>query len=170
MKVSMISAMAKGRVIGTGQGGIPWRLPRDSAHFRGYTQGHHMLLGRKTYEEMDGWFTTQVPIVLTRREDYEVAVPGGGVTGDVEGAIRFAEEAGEDELVVSGGASVYAAALPYAEELALTFVDGDVEGEARFPDWEAAGEWEEVSREVFEADEENEYGMAFVVLRRARTD
>ncbi|MEM7146353.1 MAG: dihydrofolate reductase [Verrucomicrobiota bacterium] len=166
MKVSMISAMATGRVIGTGSGGIPWRLPRDSAHFRGYTQGKHMLLGRTTFEEMDGWFTTQVPVVLTRNAEYEVAVPGGGVALDVESAIRYADEAGAAELVVSGGASVYAAALAHADELVLTFVDAEVEGGAFFPDWEANGEWEEVSREAYGADEENEYGMSFVVLRR----
>ncbi|MEM8954879.1 MAG: dihydrofolate reductase [Verrucomicrobiota bacterium] len=166
MKVSMIAAMAKGRVIGTGTGGIPWHLPRDSTHFREYTQGKYMLLGRATFEEMDGWFTTQVPIVLTRRDDYEVAVMGGGVVSDVVSAIRYAEEAGATELVVSGGASVYAAALAHVEELVLTFVEAAVEGEAVFPDWEGSGKWKEVSRVGYEADDENEFGMSFVVLRR----
>jgi dihydrofolate reductase len=168
MKVSMIAAMARGRVIGTGHGGIPWRLPRDARHFREYTAGHHMLLGRKTFEEMTGWFETQRPIVLTTKEDYEVSVAGGRVARDVAEAIRIAAAAGEEELVVSGGARVYEAALPYADELVLTFVDAEVEGEgtARFPDWEAEGEWEEVSREEVGADEENEFGMVFVRLRR----
>ncbi len=166
MKVSMIAALAKDRVIGTGHGGIPWRLPRDSRHFREYTQGHHMLLGRKTFEEMGGWFTTQTPIVLTRREDYEAE--GAVVAHTVSAAIAIAGKAGEEELVVSGGASVYREALPYADELVLTLVDAEVEGEARFPDYEAAGDWEEVSREEIAKDEENEYDMVFLTLQRKR--
>ena len=165
MKVSMIAAMAEDRVIGTGHGGIPWQLPRDSQHFRSYTQGHHILLGRTTFEEMSGWFTTQTPIVLTRRANYEV--PGALVAGSVEEAIELAAEAGDDELIVSGGASVYRAALAHADELVLTFVDARVEGAARFPDWQENGDWEEDSSESVAADDENEFGMRFVHLRRA---
>ncbi|MFV1994711.1 MAG: dihydrofolate reductase, partial [Verrucomicrobiales bacterium] len=135
----MIAAMARGRVIGTGHGGIPWHLPRDSGHFRSYTRGHHMLLGRTTFEEMSGWFTSQIPLVLTRRENYRVE--GGSAAGTIEDAIAIAEAAGEDELVVSGGASIYRAALPFAHELVLTLVDADVEGSAHFPDYQAEGPW-----------------------------
>ena len=119
LKVSMISAMARDRVIGTGEGGIPWKLPRDSVHFRSYTANRHMLLGRSTYEEMEGWFKTQIPIILTRQEDYQ---PNEGyVANSVQGAIQMARNAGESELVVSGGASIYKAALPHADKLVPDF-------------------------------------------------
>jgi dihydrofolate reductase len=163
MKVSMICAMARNRVIGTGHGGIPWRLPRDSRHFRSYTQGHHMLLGRKTFEEMTGWFTTQTPIVLTRRRDYHPE--SARVVHSVPDAIEWARRAGDDELVVSGGASVYQEALPYADELVLTLVAA-VDGQTRFPDYETVGPWDEIGRERIQADDENEYAMSFVRLRR----
>jgi len=162
----MIAAMARDRVIGTGHGGIPWQLPRDSQHFRRYTAGHHMLLGRKTYEEMEGWFTSQTPLILTRKADYQPDL--GQAVSDVPQAIEIAKAAGASELVVSGGASIYEAALPYADLLVLTLVHADVEGEVQFPDYEAAADWEEVSREEFPADEENEFAMSFVTLKRRR--
>jgi dihydrofolate reductase len=158
MKLSMISAMTRQRVIGTGQG-IPWHLPRDSRHFRAYTAGKPMLLGRRTYEEMIGWFTTQHPIILTRQTDFQPE--GASVVNDVPSAITLAESRGASELVVSGGAQIYAAALPYAEELVLTVVDAAIEGRAQFPDFQAQGVWRCQRRETHPADAENVYAMEF---------
>lgn len=166
MKISMIAAMARNRVIGTGDGGIPWRLPRDTLHFRDYTAGKHLLLGRRTFGEMTGWFRAHIPIVLTRDERFEPAI--GQVAHSVDEAITEAFEDGAPELVVCGGASVYRAALPYADELCLTLIDAEVEGEAVFPDYEAEIEWEKLSEESHPADAENAHPMTFVRLRRIR--
>ncbi len=172
MKVSMIAAMDRQRVIGGKDGGIPWHLPRDIRHFREYTAGKHVLLGRRTWEEMDGWFTDQTPIVMTHRRDFEIDV--GRVAHSAEEAVTEAFEDGAEELVVSGGAAVFAAALPYADELVLTKLDLSTFGEEvpddvpRFPDYETEIEWEIVSEEQYPADEENETAMAFVRLRRVR--
>ncbi|NNE93652.1 MAG: diacylglycerol kinase [Verrucomicrobiales bacterium] len=163
MKISMIAAMAKNRVIGTGSG-IPWDLPRDAYHFRTYTAGKFMLLGRKTFEEMEGWFTTQIPIVLTGKSDYKVE--NGHVADSVESGRDIAKEQGAPELVVSGGASVYEAALPLADQLVLTFVEEEIPGEVQFPDYEAEADWETLSELRLEADDENPYAMTFVILER----
>jgi len=162
----MIAAMARDRVIGTGSGGIPWHLPRDVARFREFTAGKHLLLGRRTYEEMSGWFSDHTPIVLTRNEEFR-ADPGR-VARSVDEAITEAAEDGADELSVIGGASVYAAALPYADDLYLTRIEADVEGRARFPDYADGIEWETITEESFEADAANEFAMRFVHLRRVR--
>ncbi|MDB4617535.1 dihydrofolate reductase [Verrucomicrobiales bacterium] len=163
-KISMIAAMARNRVIGGKDGGIPWSLPRDSAHFRNYTAGKFMLLGRTTFEEMDGWFTTQTPVVLTR--DFNFDVKEGFVADSVERAVSIAREQSASELVVSGGASIYQAALSFADELILTFVEAEVEGEHHFPGYEAVAKWEIVDEERFEADAENEFAMTFATLKR----
>ena len=89
----------------------------------------------------------------------------GGAFGE---AITEAFEDGAPELVVCGGASVYRAALPYADELCLTLIDAEVEGEAVFPDYEAEIEWEKLSEESHPADAENAHPMTFVRLRRIR--
>ena len=93
MKLSMISAMAHGRVIGTGHGGIPWHLPRDVKHFREYTQGKHLLLGRRTFEEMLGWFTDHPPIVLTHNTNYDPEVGSVAQTSTRPGSFNRSSRA-----------------------------------------------------------------------------
>jgi dihydrofolate reductase len=168
MKISMIAALDENRLIGSGAG-IPWHLPRDSQHFRDYTAGKAMLLGRRTVEEMTGWFATQRPIVLTRDAGYAPAggeVPAGfAVAGSVESAMELAKSRGEDELVVSGGAQVYVLALPFAKELLITEVHASFAGRAYFPEILPV-EWHEVARERFEVDVGNPHAMSFVRYRR----
>lgn len=165
MKVSAIAAMGRNRVIGTGSG-VPWDLPRDREHFRAYTAGKAMLLGRRTFEEMSGWFRDHRPIVLTSFPD-RTADGAWGSARSVEEAVALARDAGEPELVVSGGASVYAAALPLVDEVHLTIVDLAPEGSARFPEL-AAEEWETTRSETFPADAENAVSMEILTLRRRR--
>ena len=126
-----------------------------------------MLIGRKTIEEMEGWFTDQTPIVLTH------APPPGfswsRVAHSVEEAVTEAFEDGAAELVVSGGASVYAAALPYADELVLTRIDTEVAERGRyFPDYESEIEWEVLSESHYPRDQDNPLAMDILHLRRVK--
>jgi dihydrofolate reductase len=166
MKISMIAALDENRLIASASG-IPWSLPRDSRHFREYTADKAMLLGRRTFDEMTGWFTTQRPIVVTRQESDVPADPPAGLTvvGSVEAAIAHARRADEAELVVSGGAQIYELALPFADELVLTEIHGEFDGDRYFPAF-AASDWEVVARQHFEADAENSHAMSVVTYRR----
>ncbi len=164
MHVTMIAAMARNRVIGTGQGKIPWNLPRDREHFRNFTHGKHLLLGRVTFEEMSGWFTDQSPLILSRQENYQPEV--GTVVHSVEESLTLASEDGARELCVCGGSRVYEAALPYTDELHLTWLGSEAEGSVLFPNHEEGISWETVSEKSFPADEENSHGMTFLHLRR----
>jgi dihydrofolate reductase len=167
MHVTLIAALAHDRVIGTGNGGIPWQLPRDAEHFRSFTAGKHMLLGRRTFEEMDGWFNRgQTPIILTSRDDYKSEI--GFTAHSVDEALTEAAENGAEEVVVSGGASVYQSALPFTDELILTLVDADIAGEVRFPDYEAEIEWVLFHAQRHEPDDDNEFPMTFMTYRRVR--
>ena len=165
MKISMIAAMTPDRVIGKEGGGIPWhgKLPRDQQHFRSYTEGKWMLLGRATFEEMDGWFTTQTPVVLTSDPSYRMEK--GYVVTTVNDAIELARSHHAEELVVSGGASVYEVALGHAETLVLTLVEADVESSRLFPEWDS-NNWRLVSERCFPADEANAFAMRFQEFRR----
>lgn len=167
MKISMIAAMGDGQVIAA-RSGIPWHLPRDAEHFRTYTAGKAMLLGRVTFEEMAGWFTRrQRPMVLTRDAGYSPADPPEGfrAVGSVGEAVALAEAAGEGELVVAGGAQIYLLALPFADELVITEVHAGFAGDRYFPVI-AAEDWEETARARVEADAENPHAMSFVSYRR----
>jgi len=167
MNISIIAAFDENRVIGSAAG-IPWHLPRDVQHFRDYCAGKAMLLGRRTFEEMDGWFSDQFPIVVTRQSGFR-ADPGGvdgyGIVPSVEAGISQARSTGEPELVVAGGAQIYALALPFATELLITEVHGSFEGDTFFPEISSAI-WNEVARERFEADTENSHPMSFVRYER----
>lgn len=150
--------MTRHRVLGTGEG-IPWHLPRDQQHFRQQTDGKVLLLGRRTFEEMDGWFTNQLPIVLTHQSDYKVA---NGLRADtLPSALALAEARGTHELMVCGGGQVYESALPIATHLILTIIEATIEGKVCFPRFRDDGRWHRTHHESFEADAENTHAMTF---------
>lgn len=169
MIVSLIAALGEDRILGTPDGGIPWDLPRDRAHFRACTAGKWLLVGRRTYGEMDGWFGERRPIVLTRSPEWRPAAPGHRVASSVPAAISLAKDEGAScELVVCGGAAVYAAALPFADRLVLTRIDwqGDDLAAPRFPDWERDARWRPIYRESWPADGENPHAATLSILAR----
>lgn len=161
MIVSLIAAVSKNGVIGTGDGGIPWHLPRDSQHFRSYTAGKWMLLGRRTFLEMDGWFKDQTPVVLTRSGAFEV--PGGYRVNSVQEAVELAKDNNAEELVVSGGSQIYQMALPMVDKLVLTEVDAEIAGKVKFPevDWQC---WHLKESEFWKKDQDNIYNMTLKIF------
>ncbi len=164
----MIAAMDRNRVIGSKSGGISWDLPRDRNHFRNYTAAKWMLIGRATYEEMEGWFTDQIPIVITRQIDYCPAHPDHRVATSIEEAIETAREHGALELIVSGGATLYAAALPLANQLILTRIEHSFDGDLVFPDFENSDHWTLTSSEPWPSDHENAYAMNLEIWQNSR--
>lgn len=127
-----------------------------------------MLLGRRTFDEMLGWFTSQRPIVVTRDPNHAPdGIPANlQLAASVAAAIEIARSADERELVVSGGAQIYQLALPFADELFITEVHAQFGGNAFFPEYPPEN-WQEISRQRFEADAENSHALSFVhYLRR----
>lgn len=167
MKIVIIAALSEERVIGSEGGGIPWDLPADRRHFRARTAGHALLLGRRTFEEMSGWFGDRRPIVLSRNPRY--AHPeAAAVAASLDEALAVARHAWRvDELLVCGGEAVYRLALPVADELVLTHVEARVPGTARFPAVDPLT-WREVARSRHPADGENRHPFSIVRSRRIR--
>ena len=161
MLISLIVAMDRDRAIGSKAGNIPWDLPRDREFFRSYTESKWLAIGRKTYREMEGWFSGHHPIVITRQDDFEPFESGHQVASSLEKAIAMAAEVGAEELVVCGGAELYKSSLPLAEQLRLTRVDTNTGGELRFPDFETLGEWSLQRSESHPADHSNTFATTF---------
>ncbi|HQZ27875.1 MAG: dihydrofolate reductase [Verrucomicrobiales bacterium] len=163
MNVSLIAAFAEDRLLGSEKGHLPWDLPRDKMHFRRYTAGKWLLLGRKTYEEMEGWFTDQRPLILTRSADFRPSAAHHAVVSSVPQAIDLASGNGAGELVVCGGAGTFAAALPYADTLVLTRVKTRIEVEKPvfFPEFESSHRWRCEFAQDWSADAENHFSMRF---------
>ena len=159
MRVTAIAAMALDRTIGTGTG-IPWQLPEDQRHFRGYTAGKALLLGRTTFEEMLGWFTDHRPITLSSNPSYKHPVATASVSS-VADAIAAAEERSEHELVVCGGAKTYASALPFTTDVILTEIDATFEGTAKFPPLPES-KWRVVERTDYPKSSSNPLNFSIV--------
>jgi dihydrofolate reductase len=139
MTVTLIAAVARNGVIGA-NGGIPWHLPEDFAHFKATTLGHTLLMGRATYDSIGRPLPGRVTIVLTRDPDWHA---GGVLTAaSVEDALAMAD----GDVFVAGGAEVYAAALPYADEQLLSEVDLEPDGDTRYPAFDP-DQWVETGRE-----------------------
>ncbi len=144
MKTILIAALSENRVIGRANA-IPWHYPADMKHFVRVTREHAVVAGRKTYETFQ---TRPLPrrlnFVLTRNSDYAVA-EGAVVCTSLAEVLQRARAHGSEKLFVLGGAQVYVQALPLADEMILTHLPIQVEGDAFFPRWDE-GEWEVVER------------------------
>jgi dihydrofolate reductase len=163
MRVSIIAAMDQSRTIGSTDGAVPWDLPRDREYFRAYTKSKWLAIGRKTYEEMEGWFSDHTPIVITERDDYQPHSEGHHTAYSVEAAISLAAAMNCEELVFCGGSQIYAAALPSADRLLLTRIDFRSDGDLLFPEFESSGEWHQSHSEYHSKDAENPHALRFEI-------
>jgi dihydrofolate reductase len=163
MRISIIVAMAKGNVIGR-DGNLPWHLSNDLKRFKSLTMGHHIVMGRKTYESIGRPLPGRVSVVVTRQASY--SVEGVIIVHSLDEALQRAN--GDDEVFVIGGAQIYAQALPLAGRIYLTRVDGEVSGDTRFPQINLV-DWRVVSESNSAADERNEFPHSFQVLDRMRS-
>jgi dihydrofolate reductase len=162
MRVSLIVAMARNGVIGR-DGGLPWRLAADLQRFKKLTMGHHILMGRKTFESIGRLLPGRISVVITRQSNYQAQ--GALVAGSLEAAL--ASTAGDPEIFVIGGAEIYQQALASANRIYLTEVEAHVVGDTMFPDWDR-DEWRLVERTQYAADERNEFAHTFSIWERLR--
>lgn len=167
MRKALIVAMARNRVIGRNNQ-LPWYLPEDLRYFKRVTLGKPVVMGRLTFESIGRPLPGRMNIVVSRNPQWPA--PLGVVRVDsleqaLATATAQAELDGQDEVVVIGGAQLYALALPQVDRLYITQVHAEVAGDAYFPlvDWDG---WEEVGREDFAASGHNPYDYSFVVYER----
>ena len=157
MRVALVAAVTRGGVIGR-DGGLPWRLPEDMARFRELTMGHPVVMGRRTWESLPDQFRPlpgRGNVVVTRNPDW--TAQGADRAASIEDALDLLE--GEPRVFVIGGGELYTAALPYADELLLTEIDADVEGDTVFPDWDRRA-FEETDREAGVAADGTRFSFA----------
>lgn len=154
--------MDRNRLIGR-DNALPWRLPADLAFFKRTTMGKAMLMGRRTWDSLGGPLPGREHIVLTRSADFHDQ--GCSAAASIEAALAMG--AGYPELMVIGGASIYAQTLPFAQRMYLTLIDAAFDGDAWFPNFDAE-QWREVDCEAHPPDERNRYPYTFVTLERSR--
>lgn len=159
--VTLIAAVARNRVIGR-DNDLAWRLRSDLRRFRALTMGKPVVMGRRTWDSIGRPLPGRRVIVMTR--DPAWSVPGVETAGDWPAVLALA--AGAEEIMVAGGAQIYALTLPLADRIHLTEVEAAPEGDALFPAL-PQDRFREVAREAHPAGPDDEHAFRFVMLERA---
>ena len=160
MRINIVVAISDNTVIGR-DGGLPWRLSSDLRQFKLVTMGHPLIMGRKTHESIGRALPGRLNVVVSRQRMF--SAPGCTVVDSLDKALVVAGDVAE--VMIVGGATLYAAAIDMAERIYLTEVHVAIEGNVVFPnvDW---SEWIEISRARHPADAENEFDYSFVTFDR----
>ena len=170
IRLAVIVAAAENGVIGRNNS-LPWHLPEDLRYFRRVTMGKPIVMGRRTFESIGRPLPGRTNIVISRNPGYSAG--GVRLAASLDEALAMAEHVartdGIGEVVVIGGAEIYALALPRANRLYLTRVHASVEGDALLPslDWR---QWREVSRERHAAAGDNPFDYSFLVYERSGSE
>lgn len=133
--LSLIVALSKNNVIGVNNG-LPWKLPDDLKRFRRLTTGHHIIMGRKTYESIGRLLPGRTTVIISRSADFKVE--GAIVAHNLEDAISAC--GCDSELFLIGGEEMYKAGLQFANKMYITDIDANYEGDAFFPKFDTS-EW-----------------------------
>jgi dihydrofolate reductase len=158
--ISIIVAIAKNNVIGANNQLI-WHISEDLKRFKTLTTGHHIIMGRRTFESIGKPLPNRTNIIVSRNKEY--VADGCIVVASLEEALT--ESARDSEVFIIGGGELYRQALPLAHKLYLTRVHKSFDGDTYFPEINS-GEWKEVFREEKKPASEGELGYAFVNLER----
>jgi len=158
--ISIIAAVSTNGVIGR-DGDLPWRMPTDLKRFKRLTMGHHLVVGRKTWDEVGRPLPGRIMVVVTRDLSFEA--DDVIVAHSLRQAIEAAGD--DDEIFVAGGGEIYRQALPVADRMYLTRVHAYIEGDTTFPEFDES-DWILVEREDHLADESNPYPFSFLVYQK----
>ena len=155
--ITIIAAIAKNNALGKNNDLI-WHLPADLKRFKKVTSGHHILMGRNTFESIGKPLPNRTSIIITRNNEY--LKDGCLIANSVEEAIDLTDK--KDAFII-GGAQIYKETLAknLADRLDITIVHHDFEADVFFPEIDM-NIWKEISRENFMADEKNKYDYSFV--------
>jgi dihydrofolate reductase len=162
MLINLIVAAAENNAIGKNNQ-LLWHLPNDLKFFKNTTWGMPVIMGRKTFESVNKALPGRMNIVITRQAGWQAdAVISANSLAD---AINKAAAAHYKEVFIIGGGEIYQQALPLAQQIFLTRVHTEIEGDTFFPELDAT-EWKLVSKDDFDADEKHAYPYSFETWSR----
>lgn len=162
MRISFIVAKSENNVIGVGNK-LPWHLKDDLQMFKKLTMGHHILMGRKTFESIGKPLPGRMSLVISTgpRANQDTVLWFNSLFR----AIKQAERNGEAELFIIGGEKIFRAALSLVDRIYLTEVKTTLKGDAFFPQLSLKN-WKKVSELSFTKNEQNDHDFAFQILDR----
>jgi len=164
MKLSILVILSTNNVIGR-DNKLPWHMPADLKRFKNLTMGHHILMGRRTFDEIKKPLPGRINVVITR--DHHFAAEGVAIARSIDEAISKAEATGDHEIFLIGGGEIFKQVIHRADRMYITRIHADIEGDTYFPEFDDVNEWKLVDAEHFEADEKNAYPYSFLTYERA---
>ena len=162
MIISLLVALDEHNGIGK-DNRLPWHLSADLKRFKALTMGHHVIMGRKTYESIGRPLPGRVMVIVTRNPEYQA--DGCLIAYSLEEALDIARQAGESEAFVIGGGQIFAQALPLADRIYLTRVHTVAEADVFFPEFDER-DWSIQDVSEVPADEKNQFASTFIVLAK----
>lgn len=161
--ITIIAAIANDNVLGK-DNQLIWHIPADLKRFKKETSGHHIIMGRKTFESLGRALPNRVNVIISRNMKYP-APKGCVIVDSLEKALEIAKN--DENPFIIGGAQIYTEAIKFADKLDLTHVYHNFEGDVYFPEIDM-NIWEETAREDFKKDEINEFDFSFVTYTRKK--
>jgi len=161
MSLSIIVAMSKNRVIGK-DNKLPWHIVEDLKRFKNITMGHAIIMGRKTFESIGRPLPGRENIVITRNRNFKAE--GVKVVHSLELATMNRYE--DEEIFVIGGAEIYQSALPKVQNLYITMIDQEFEGDTFFPELDFDKDFTKVEETEQLISEKNQLPYHFITLKR----
>jgi dihydrofolate reductase len=158
----MIAAAAENDALGKGNS-LLWHLPDDFKRFKSLTTGHHIIMGRKTFESFPRPLPNRTHLIITRDGGYDPGFPNCTVVHGMEDALA---QTGEDPIpFIIGGGEIYALAMPYCEVIELTRVHAEPEADTFFPKIDPAV-WKLVREEFHPKDERHDHAFTYMTYHR----
>lgn len=158
--LTIIAAVAKNNALGKNNQLI-WHLPADLKRFKKITSGHHVIMGRKTFESLGKPLPNRTTIIITRNTNFKAA--GCIIVNSLTEAVKIA--AIDENPFILGGAEIYKQAMDVADILDLTIVHKEFDADVFFPEIDPTI-WKETSREDLKADDKNKYDYSFVTFKK----
>lgn len=158
--ISIIVALSENNVVGR-DNKLPWRLSADLKRLKSITMGHHLIMGRRTWESLGRPLPGRTNIVITRDKKYNAE--GGVVVHSLTEALERAS--GDNEIFIFGGGKIFKEAMPLVEKIYMTKVHAKIDGDTFFPSLDLTA-WKVSEEENFKADEKNQYDYSFITLTK----
>ena len=160
--ITIIAAIANNNALGKNNDLI-WHLPADLKRFKKVTSGHHIIMGRNTFESIGKPLPNRTTVIITRNNDYKA--DGCIIVNSILEALKVS--ASDSQVFIIGGAQIYKQAINFADRLDITEVHAEFDADVFFPKIDTKL-WEESDREFFKADDKNKYDYSFVSYKKKR--
>ena len=158
--LSIIVAVSENNVVGK-ENKLPWKLSADLKRLKSLTMGHHIIMGRKTWESLGKALPGRINVVITTDKNFKAE--GGIVVHSLKEALAISST--DDEIFIFGGGKIFKEAMSLVKKIYMTRVHSIIDGDTYFPVLDM-NDWKKISREDFKADEKNQYDYSFVTLER----